>query len=84
MDSFRGDPPDVNAARNILFEGLRLLNEHQSVAGGQPETLNASRSGGRSHLAGGGDGVSPAALPLAPVDEAGRTTGDRDKELVFA
>ncbi len=75
---------DVNAARNILFEGLRLLNEHQSVAGGQPETLNASRSGGRSHLAGGGDGVSPAALPLAPVDEAGRTTGDRDKELVFA
>jgi putative transposase len=33
---------DVNAARNIRDEGIRLLtNEASTVAGHQPETLNA-------------------------------------------
>jgi putative transposase len=32
---------DVNAARNIHREGLRLLGDQETVAGHQPETLNA-------------------------------------------
>ncbi len=56
---------DVNAARNILAEGLRLLAmREQSVADGQSETLNAR-----------GADVRQGSLPAASR-EAGRSAGD--------
>ncbi len=70
---------DVNAARNILTEGLRLL----ASASTQPTTPVDSRSlktpaahadGPPGLLETGEDQLTT----LASVDEAGRTTGDRD------
>ena len=65
---------DVNAARNILVEGLRLLglNEPPLVADGRSETLNASRASGRPESEGGGGEVRPPASPVALAREAGR------------
>ncbi len=45
--------------------------------------LNASHPSAHSHLRSGGDRTRPLVLSLAPVDEAGRTTKDRDKEFVL-
>lgn len=67
---------DINAARNILEEGLRLLQAGSSLklscdADGQSESLNAC-----------GDSRSPSVMPVASVGEAGRIAGDRQKERV--